>query len=90
MSQQSEEQNYLVDKLSFENRMLREKVKESRLINEEHKKLNGELRIENKAYEDIIAKLQLRLTVAQTTGERLERQMSAFTYAVNSLIHIRE
>tara|TARA_R110002020_G_scaffold206273_2_gene411457 strand:+ start:471 stop:740 length:270 start_codon:yes stop_codon:yes gene_type:complete len=88
--QDSEEANYTIDKLSFENRMLREKVKESRLINEEHKKLNGELRIENRAFEEIINNLQIRLTVAQTTGERLERQLSAFTYAVNSLIHIRE
>lgn len=88
--QDSEEANYTIDKLSFENRMLRKKIEECRLINEEHRKINGELRIENKAFEDIISSLNIRLTVAQTTGERLERQLGSLTHAVDSLIKIKE
>ena len=44
-------------KIAFEERKLREALKEARQINEEHKKLNGELRAELESSREVIRRL---------------------------------
>ena len=43
--------------MAFEERKLREALKEARQINEEHRKLNGELRVELESSREVIRRL---------------------------------
>ena len=53
LKENAEHNDKVVDKVNWENMLLKKENEQLKEINEEHKKLNGKLREENKKYKEV-------------------------------------
>ena len=68
---------------------LNNKIEKLKVINEEHKKLNGELREENQKYKEVIDKLSSYIKLyGKYDGKRCTRGFSMMTADFNRLLDI--